>query len=141
MRDIRFRGLTDKGTWVYGNVVYSKDAVEGWEAIIIPQENSNMYSSDETLDDPILEFERWYRVDVNTVGHYTGLEDKNGVEIYEGDVIQELKVNWEVVFYRSAWRLGRNVKGDMQYKSLDRYTYRCEIIGNIYRNKELLEGK
>lgn len=106
------------------------------------KQNKNMEEVD-LLGSNVLHIKNseWENIEDFEVMQFTGLEDKNGAEIYEGDIIQELKVNWEVVFYKGAWRLGRNVKGDIQYKSLDRYAYRCEIIGDIYRNKELLEEK
>jgi hypothetical protein len=75
---------------------------------------------------------------------YTGLQDKNDKEIYEGDIVADGTINYIVVSYEGAWRLKRNVKGDTWWKSLYRYVadHKVEIAGNICENSELLkEGK
>lgn len=84
-----------------------------------------------------------YKVDPDTIGECTGLKDKNGKLIFEGDIIngyisdggndfRSLPVSWDKLFV--GWRAGE-LKG----------LYSCsvciyEIIGNIYENPELLKG-
>jgi uncharacterized phage protein (TIGR01671 family) len=69
------------------------------------------------------------------VMQYTGLEDKNGVEIYEGDVLTELGhvkvVEW------SDKGLGWVSTIVKEYKN--NYSASIEILGNIYENPELLK--
>ena len=85
---------------------------------------------------------------------YTGLEDKNGVEIYEGDIL-ELRANpfnktrdlFQVVFkdggFRDEWNnyIGQYLPPDIRNKQGGRVRLNeaCEVIGNIYENPKLLQ--
>jgi hypothetical protein len=119
-REIKFRGKRiDNGEWVYG-YYYSFTAAGKLIACImgIGKDTST------------------YMVDPETVGQYTGLKDRNGKEIYEGDITKDKRGLVEcVVFGDWAFR----VKGEkgIYYKH---NLYECEVIGNIYDNPDLLEG-
>ena len=127
MREILFRGKrADNGVWVEGADIMHK-TVRGELCI-----------ADVGTD--------WVSVIHETVGQYTGLKDKNGKKIFEGDIVTNmLNCDVGIVFYDDE------LCGF--YKTSTRYSgvFGCgilimcgqeeyEIIGNIHDNPELLEG-
>ena len=86
----------------------------------------------------------WFQVVPKSVGQFTGLKDKNGKKIFEGDIIRyqrgidkfELMI---VVWNESTASLVLAYSKDMHYyETLMNTKYYCEVIGNIYYNPELL---
>jgi uncharacterized phage protein (TIGR01671 family) len=136
MREIIFRGklkdaiLTrkkDAGDWVYGG--FTPDAIGSPR--ITEKEGEGLL---------------FHNIIPETVGQYTGLNDKNGVKIFERDIIRvsdyELDDtryrNFAVVFTDGAYRL-KGHDGYLIFISVF-YQRHIEIIGNIYDNPELLKG-
>ena len=121
-REIKFRGKRiEDGEWVYG--YYHRDSTgDGFVCYYI------------TTDDMYV-----HEVDPETVGQYTGLKDKNGVEIYEGDVRRNSRGKIYVVKYDldSASYIGEYINGfDWLSDLVD-----SECIGNIYEHPHLIGGE
>jgi uncharacterized phage protein (TIGR01671 family) len=136
MREILFRGQTRrygekvrlngekiKSNWVYGGIFPQNG--DGDFAIIYQQE-------------PTIEK---YPVYADTVGQYTGLTDKNGTKIFEGDIVKYGDTVHNVVFEQ---RNGTAYFG-LVYSTLETLSFgyyqdlkQIEVIGNIYDNPELL---
>lgn len=71
-----------------------------------------------------------------SISQFIGLKDKNGVEIYEGDIINSAYFkNCIVEFWNSGWHA--KVQED-QHHTLNTAKHSFEVIGNIYQNPELL---
>lgn len=73
----------------------------------------------------------------DTVGQFTGLADKNGKEIYEGDILRyPLSGKTYQVVFKDGIFLGEGINGD---GAASHFFPSCEIVGNVYDNHELLE--
>ncbi len=136
MREILFRGKTkESGEWVQGYFVYAKsdfDSEECREADIIPHDTDRVYKGEYNVVFPCIP---------KTIGQYTGLIDKNGKKIFEGDIVNieypETTVKKCVIEYVGASFVGSTLADNWE---LDGY-YSLEVIGNIHDNPELLEGE
>lgn len=126
MREILFRGKRILGgEWIYGSLVTTERGM-----FIAPpgEEAKLMFGS--------------CKVNSKTVGQFTGLLDKNGVRIFEGDVLlsvdEELgNMYAEVVFEKGAFLIKE--PGYDAELFLGEELGDFEIAGNVFENKELLE--
>ncbi|BDR81041.1 YopX family protein [Clostridium tetani] len=76
----------------------------------------------------------------SVVMQYTGLKDKTGKEIYDGDIYHMGDKNIRYVVVWNDTRLIGKQLGSNSYAGLSYWQDKIEIIGNIYENPELLEG-
>ena len=135
LRPIRFRGYNKKrGIWLYGNYILNRGA-----HFIAPQE----FADGKTWED--------YEVEEESIGQFTGLTDKNGKEIYEGDIVQwgdsEHKIKQVVEFRNGAFGYVYDTIGSfVPYAANTNFDFaalgtdkRFEIVNNIHDNPDLIE--
>lgn len=105
--------------WIYGDLLYYADTAQIWQ--------------DSDLGK--------YAVSVvpETLGQYTGLTDKNGVKIFEGDIVSLGDANYPVIF-NTLGRCAEFALTDGVPFGFDYIHVPMEVVGNIYDNPELIGG-
>lgn len=142
MREIKFRGKRlDNGEWIYGSLLVSHFKDDKKERYFITQ-----FSGNYTFE---------HKVDPNTVGQFTGLRDKNGRDIWEGDIFKEdgsgivrsvFRVPGGLAFEDNPVSFGYDHRAPVypyssiaEMQSVSWLSQCCEVIGNIHDDPELLK--
>lgn len=130
MREILFRGKGKRTKkWWYGELISEKDK-NGNKTFSIFTEKSDIYLH--------------YTVHEESVGQYTGIDDKNGVKVFEGDIVKvhdlisgisDESRDFEGAVYYSNGSFFIENQYESHYRWMD---YQLEVIGNRYDNPELL---
>jgi uncharacterized phage protein (TIGR01671 family) len=140
MREIKFRGRTPKGEWFYGDL-------QQWSNgdVYIGIQNETWTDDGFPHTDDYLSITK---VNENTIGQFTGQKDKNGREIYEGDILEYTNPITDVNFVKGYVVYDDNL-GAFQFKNKKNQQYymnpcngnqeNMTIISNIYDNPELLK--
>ena len=141
MREILFRGKwKSSGEWVYGNL-FNPDKADTPTQICI-----GTYTE-----------KTCYEIDPETVGQYTGLTDRNGKKIFEGDIVSGTVYSSEWIgvivwideiasfgaryFHRidpTAWQNSSILTAVSRHRQDE---FAAQVIGNIYDNPELMKGE
>jgi len=121
MREILFRGkslLNKDKEWIYGSLIHN-----------YPQ---GCYIS---VFDMFTDIQKEYPVFSPTIGQFTGLLDKNGNKIFEGDIVKTesdkpMVVSWNIKF--ASFCLDRNGRSFSHWFGESTDPAKCEVIGNIH---------
>lgn len=128
MREILFRGKTQNGEWVYGDF---------WETKY--NENSTRPKLFYIREKSYLWERKEYEVIPETVGQFTGLTDKHGKKIFEGDIAIVGRIRYIVAFKGAEWKFSHISGQPYCYPFFASHAKDSEVIGNIHDNPELLE--
>lgn len=129
----KFRAWDEQSKEMHNNFQWIDSGGEGNDWIIFRSDRQKLSSKPHPFENPY--FRQQYHI-----MQFTGLHDKNGKEIYEGDIWKRGDYIATVDFEYSQWAFPKaESSGCYQYPSFHSNAITGEIIGNIHENPELLE--
>jgi uncharacterized phage protein (TIGR01671 family) len=143
MRSIKFRAWDERRSLMLNGTKNPDFIIIGWSGEVFPMYTSSDITG-EYYSNADLQNEDFQ--DDITLMQFTGLLDKNGVEIYEGDVVKAKRHNFEdyeicVIIYRPISFVFEVQSDKGNYIAPRNYHQHFEVIGNIYEHPHLLEVK
>lgn len=121
-REIKFRGVSRKdGSWIYGLPAHTSGGDMGIIADWFGEDGNEQYQQIEVVNE--------------SIGQFTGLKDKEGKEIYEGDILKMVHQKTDIGAVEYIGNGFWIKSGGDQFMPAD---HLCEVIGNIYESPELL---
>ncbi len=144
-REIKFRGkMIPENEWIFGTILripappvcFGKSETDKYYI----QFSDPRYMPDWNMPYKMVQGE----VNPDTIGQYTGLKDKNGKEIYEGDIVGDNKIKWIVKWNKNRMGFSLYPTTEQLYDEMPinvENKLGFKILGNIYDNPELLGGE
>ena len=138
-REILFRGKrVDNGELIYGHLVVADGQINAGKHYILSTAADFSFGDNGNR----VRIGCFVEVDPKTVGQYTGLRDKNGVKIFEGDIVEHDFGNYHIGNRVAVVEYSQKYCG-FQLCPKDNWAYcemdDCVVIGNVHDNPELLE--
>jgi uncharacterized phage protein (TIGR01671 family) len=145
MREIKFRAWDERNKIMHNDFQFIKSGNEGNDWIVFTSDKQKLTEELHPLNNPYFQQQL-------IIKQFTGLKDKNGKEIYEGDIVnawliyhgepQEPSFKAKIIYneYIAAWQISYlNINDIFVNDNID-LKYCLEVIGNICKNPELLNN-